>query len=310
MNIAIIGGGWVGCHLAYKLKKKHNIVLYEKNEKIFQETSSKNQNRLHVGYHYARNSKTRNLCRNTFDRFISEYGFCVNDIKKNFYCVPNHYSLLDFDTYKKIFNEYQFTPTEHNFINTEGCILTNEKHIDFKKVYNFFEEEIGNLVILEEIDNKKIKKLSNKFDLVIDATNNFLGKTIENFFYELTITLIYKKIKNTDFDSLTFVDGNLFSIYPYTEDKFTLTDVDLTPIKKFKKINILKNFIKKIDKKFLETRIKLIESKVDLFIPNFKDYFEYESYFLSTKSKIFDKSENRYPIIKKEGNIVSCFREC
>ena len=30
MNIAIIGGGWVGCHLSNNLKKDHNVTLFEK----------------------------------------------------------------------------------------------------------------------------------------------------------------------------------------------------------------------------------------------------------------------------------------
>ena len=34
MKIAIIGGGWVGCHLAYKFKNTHQITLYEKNKKL------------------------------------------------------------------------------------------------------------------------------------------------------------------------------------------------------------------------------------------------------------------------------------
>jgi len=93
MKIAIIGGGWVGCHLAYKLKNNHDITVFEKDKKIFNGTSYKNQNRLHYGYHYARNHKTRELCKSTFYKFIDDYGFCVTDILKNFYCVPKkcHY---------------------------------------------------------------------------------------------------------------------------------------------------------------------------------------------------------------------------
>ncbi len=30
MKIAIIGGGWVGCHLAAKLFREHDVSLYEK----------------------------------------------------------------------------------------------------------------------------------------------------------------------------------------------------------------------------------------------------------------------------------------
>ena len=36
MNIAIIGGGWVGCHLAVKLKNTNSITLYEKNKNFYE----------------------------------------------------------------------------------------------------------------------------------------------------------------------------------------------------------------------------------------------------------------------------------
>jgi L-2-hydroxyglutarate oxidase LhgO len=81
MKIAIIGGGWVGCHLATKLKKTHEVTLYEKNTNLFKETSYYNQNRLHYGFHYARNSETRNLCKSTFNVFIEDYGFCVETVE-------------------------------------------------------------------------------------------------------------------------------------------------------------------------------------------------------------------------------------
>ena len=55
MKIAIIGGGWVGCHLALNLKNDHDVVIFDKNDELFSETSYKNQNRLHYGFHYSRN---------------------------------------------------------------------------------------------------------------------------------------------------------------------------------------------------------------------------------------------------------------
>ena len=108
MNICIIGGGWVGCHLANKLKNKHNIIIYEKNDKLFNESSSNNQNRLHLGFHYARNHETRELCRNTYDRFLDDYGFMVSKLDKNCYCIPQKKSIIDYQTYKKIFNDLTF----------------------------------------------------------------------------------------------------------------------------------------------------------------------------------------------------------
>jgi L-2-hydroxyglutarate oxidase LhgO len=97
MNIAIIGGGWVGCHLALKLKNNHKVTLYEKNKTLFEETSYNNQNRLHLGFHYSRNFKTRKLCLNTFDRFLKDYSFLTKELPKNLYCIPENESIIDLE---------------------------------------------------------------------------------------------------------------------------------------------------------------------------------------------------------------------
>ena len=247
------------------------------------------------------------MCKTTFYRFINDYGFCVTDIDKNFYCVPKKLSLIDLNTYLKIFDEYPSELTSHNFSNTEGCILTNEKHINFKKVKNYFQKELDGLIKYETIDNVKLEQLSKNSDLVIDATNNFMGLINTDFFYELTITLIYDKIKSTNFDSVTFVDGELFSIYPYKDNKFTLTDVKLTPLKKFSSVNEIDEYKKLINDEFILNKIKEFENRVMTFMPEFNEYFKYDSYFLSIKSKVNDESDSRYPVIKQTNNIISCF---
>lgn len=307
MKIAVIGAGWVGCHLAKVLKKEHDVILFEKNDSIFNETSYKNQNRLHYGYHYARNYSTRNLSKSTFYKFIDDYGFCVEDIDKNFYCIPKKASLLDLETYLKIFDDYPIESVNHNFTNTDGCILTNEKYIDFKKAKEFFKNELTHLIKYETINDEKLNNLSKKFDLVIDSTNNFMKLIDNDNFYELTLTLIYDKINPTEYDSVTFVDGELFSIYPYEDNKFTLTDVKLTPLKRFSTIEDLKEYEKTIDNSFIVSKINEFEDSVKIFIPDFKNYFKYNSYFLSVKSKVNDESGNRYPITQIKGNIISCF---
>ena len=50
IKIAIIGAGWFGCHIGYKLKKKNfNIQIFEKGKDIFENASGNNTNRLHLG---------------------------------------------------------------------------------------------------------------------------------------------------------------------------------------------------------------------------------------------------------------------
>jgi hypothetical protein len=307
MRIAIIGCGWVGCHLAHKLKSEHDVILFEKNDEIFSETSYKNQNRLHYGYHYARNHNTRNLCKTTFYKFIEEYGFCVNNVNTNLYCVAKKSSLIDIETYLKIFDDYPIYSISHNFINTDGCILTNEKHIDFEKAKSFFEKELSHLIKYQFIDKSKLENLKENYDLVIDATNNFMGLITDDCFYELTLSLIYDKINLTNFDALTFVDGDLFSIYPYRDSKYTLTDVKLTSLKKFLTVDDMNFWKKSISDNYISNKVIEFESRVKVFMPDFNKYFKYNSYFISVKSKFNDDSGNRYPVIKSNGNVISCF---
>mgnify|MGYP006268857467 CR=1 FL=1 len=308
MKIAIIGGGWVGCHLAYKLKGSHSVTLYEKNEKLFSETSFNNQNRLHSGFHYARNHKTREMCKDTFSKFMEDYGFLTKDVVNNLYCVPNTKSIIDYGTYIQIFKDYEKENSDITFKDVEGCINTNERYIDFKASHDFFNEELKDIINHEEINSTKLRKISKQYDLVINATNNHIKDFhSNNAFYELTISLLYKKIKETPFDSLTLVDGEFFSIYPYKDDIFTLTDVEHTPIKKFKTPVKLNEFAKTIDNQLIEKKKKLIEKKVKHYFPDFLSFYEYNGYFTSTKSKIVSTSDERYPVISKQNNIIHCF---
>lgn len=307
MNIAIIGGGWVGCHLAYKLKNLHDVTIFERNSSLFQETSSHNQNRLHIGFHYARNHATRELCKTTFNQFIQDYGFCVSDVEKNCYCVADRHSIVDYQTYLKIFNDFEFGEIDLNLQNIQGCITTDEKYINFIKASEFFNRELKHLVKHENITKQSIHELSNRFDLVVDCTNNCLEINTQNVFYELTMTLIYEKIKGVEFDCLTIVDGNLFSIYPYMDNKFTVTDVEYTPLRQFNTIEELNKYKFQITPQFIQEVIQKIEIKILEYYPDFKNEFRYDSYFLATKTKPVSDSSSRYPVINRNGNIVSCF---
>ena len=308
MKIAIIGGGWVGCHLSLKLLgKNHNVTLFERNNELFNETSYNNQNRLHYGFHYARNYKTRELCRTTFPVFLNEYGFLTEKIQNNLYCVPSIKSNIDFETYIKIFDGFEMENTTNSFKNIENCIKINERYIDFKMAHDFFNEKLKNIFICKDITSKKLTKMSKEYDLVINATNNQIKNNLNNNFYELTISLIYEKTKKIDFGAVTLVDGSFFSIYPYKDNLYTLTDVEFTPLKKFKQIKTLDKFKRCIDDVYVFKRKNSMEQKVKEYFPEFLDYFKYNSYFLSTKSKAVNSSDERYPVVTVSDNVINCF---
>ncbi len=50
-----------------------------------------------------------------------------------------------------------------------------------------------------------------------------------------------------------------------------------------------------------------MENKVCFFYPNFLDEFEYQTFMLSVKSKVENKSDDRSPVIKVEDNLLSIF---
>ena len=69
-KVLIIGAGWFGCHLFKNLnRKKYSLKIFEKNNSIFSSQSGFNSNRLHMGFHYPRASKTRHQCVNGFVNF-------------------------------------------------------------------------------------------------------------------------------------------------------------------------------------------------------------------------------------------------
>ena len=290
MKIAIVGGGWLGCHLANKFKYKNNVTIYEQEE-LFSGVSNFNQNRLHLGYHYARSFQTRKLCVDTFDRFIKEYPFLIKEIENSLYAVPKKESIIDFNTYLEIFNKYKHVIVqEKSLSNIEGIISVDEKYINNEKAKTFFIKELKNKIIYKKITNDTLLELSKNNDLVIDCTNNAFNlnlnikKNIGNLFF-------YKKIKDINFSGLTLVDGNLFSIFPYKDDIFSITDVLITTDNSLN----------------LKQKIETLEKKITHYYNNFLNNFEYYGNSEIIRNKQYGMSDSRVPEIIINDNIVSCF---
>jgi hypothetical protein len=306
MKIAIIGAGWVGCHLAKKLIEYCDINLYETKD-IFSSASFYNQNRLHLGFHYARSQRTRLLCKDTFDRFCVDYGHIISNVNNNIYAVHDQ-SIMDFGTYTSIFQNEKIEYEDYHINsleNIQGCIKTKERHISFSKAKDYFKNILSQNIIYKKIDD--LEDLSSQYDLVINCTNNFIKNKDIKSLYELTLTLVYKKISSNDLDALTIVDGNFFSIYPYQENFYTLTDAEFTPIKQNENLDLILECQSNLDYNIITDIRSKIVSKVISVYPDFESDFEYHGYFTSIKSKTYSKSADRYPIITANKNIINCF---
>jgi hypothetical protein len=309
MKIAVIGAGWLGCHVAHKLKQHHNVTLFDQSS-IFAGSSFFNQNRLHKGFHYSRNQKTRELCRNTFDAFIQDYPHLVSDIDQNYYVVPADTSLIDYGTFKSIFTYEQINFIESSvlgFQNIEGSVIVDEKYIDPVKSRTFFQQELRDIFVMKTIGDVELDILSKQYDLVLNVTNNQL-RPIPDHYFELSLTLIYDRISTDKFGSITMVDGPLFSIYPYRENQYTVTDVEYTPLYVNESFNDIIKYKTMFDSDiYYQNRIRnAIERKISYYYNQFLTDFVYNSYYTSVKVKRNSHSANRMPVIMKTGNIITC----
>lgn len=307
-KICIIGCGWYGAHLGMMLKKIGiNFVIFEKNKEIFCESSYKNQNRLHLGFHYARSYKTRKLCNDGYYKFIQQYGNFVNILDNNYYHVANE-SIIDYETYKIIMEDMLVLEEVEckEIKNVQGTIKTKEMFIENHKIKTYFEKELkGHIHTNFEVTYEFLEQSKNTFKYIFNCTNNVLN-TNKNFYFEKTLSLIYKKIKNKKIvNGYTLVDGPLCSLYPYNIENnlYTLTDVESTSLLKTYDYSDIRDY----ELKDLLNRRRRMEEKICKYHKNFLQEYEYNDHYVSLKIKKESKSDERDCYITKEGKIINVF---
>lgn len=293
MKILILGAGWYGCHCATTLLNMNiKFKIADLTNDFFNGSSSKNQNRLHLAFHYCRSFYTRKECQIGYQKFMEKYGEFIQTIPNNYYCIDNK-SILDFETYKSIYNfeKNNFFECEimdldflYNKDLLEGILKVDEKFIDFRKAKNYFKNLLQSYLI-SNYDSSKLKNMTydnETFDYIIDCTYSKINK---NMFYENCISLLYEYIGPKNDFAITIMDGPFWSLYPYDMDNklYTLTDVEYTPL------GIIENK-------------NLMENKITKYIPDFKNHFHYKGYFISQKAKCLNNTDNRSLVWKKEEN--------
>jgi len=187
-------------------------------------------------------------------------------------------------------------------LNHSSLLLhTIEKYISPTATGKYFEELLLSIVRREEINESSIALLKQDYNFVLDCTNNSLLPAINGDYFEAVAMFVYRPIKTPPFGALTFIDGELFSIYPYGSSMFSLSHVKLGIVEQ-KQTNCFGN-----NYGAMHDRRYLMEEHVLRYWPEFHDYFKYAFPVVSIKAKSKNASAQRTPIFRQQDNLLSFY---
>tara|TARA_B100000900_G_C20559302_1_gene708164 strand:+ start:355 stop:1398 length:1044 start_codon:yes stop_codon:yes gene_type:complete len=318
IKIAIIGSGWFGCHIGLKLKEKNfNIKIFEKGNDIFFNSSGNNTNRLHLGFHYPRSIKTRDMSYKGYKRFVKEYPKLSTKIKENIYAIaddnlnkisPKSFTRSMIKSKLKL-NEYSVSQTDLK--NVLKTFNTSERQIDHIKAKKFFLNNLKkNLYLNCEIKkitkiNKKFKLNNELFDYVVNCTSQQSFKLNKlKLTYEHCVISLYKS-KKRNHKSYTIMDGPYYTLLKWNKDIFGLYSV------KFSRLMSSKNFqkVKKSYLNFKHKNQKTIQNNLvkDFlkFYPNFKNNFKFIKNLHSIRTINTNKNDARLSLVKNKNNFIN-----
>ncbi|HBC3556809.1 TPA: FAD-dependent oxidoreductase [Vibrio parahaemolyticus] len=321
MKIAIIGAGWYGCHMALSLLQAgHMVKIFEKSDTCISGASKKNQNRLHLGFHYPRDHQTRVQSKEGFEWFIEHYGHLTGSIENNYYAIANENSYIDFETYKIIMSgtglnylEVNEGDSVNNFQGLSNLLICNERVVKNNLASEYFNNILSGIVQFNcyvDLENETVTKaLSENYDIILDCTWGTARK-LESFdyYYEPCIYFYYKNRSGKNF-ALTIMDGEHYSLYPYFDDVYTLTSVKHTPLGQFESFNeaILEANRCKNDRLLINEKRQAFEREFKKFYPKFTDDFEFYNVEFSMKTKVKSSTDFRGCLIEKKDKFISIF---
>ena len=212
MRLLIIGAGWYGSHIAKKcIEAGHTVTIIDKQNDFFCGSSYKNQNRLHLGFHYPRSDDTIHECVAGFSKFKTEYPQLSRPIRMNLYFLVKDASKISFQDFQSVFSQknipFDILSTDAIFPSLknveEFSIKVDEEYIDFQNVKSYFQGLLGKHLfriedtsVFKNIDSillkrrHKLRNLNMKMNLIAifnkSLNNNKKIKTNPN-----------KKLKNS-----------------------------------------------------------------------------------------------------------------
>jgi hypothetical protein len=309
MKIRVIGGGWYGCHIALALLHDgHQVTLFERGYKLFFGASGANQSRLHAGHHYPRDAQTRAESLRSFSRFMaSPYADLTLPVRTNIYCIAKDVSLIDWTTYRDIMaaagNEFlTVDPKDYGLVGIEGAMLTGERLI----MNEWARVRFTNALDWNFEVNKEITSLeSSEWDATIDCTFNAFG-TFEIEEVQPCIMLLYDGPTDV---AVTVMDGpEGTSVYPYDEQRVSLTSVSETPLARVKTIAEGQQVIASLTPDDISAIRHKMETRIRHYFPAFSPHV-YSFSGLATSCRVKPKSmtDRRTCVVHRDANVITVF---
>jgi hypothetical protein len=315
-KIAVVGGGWYGCHIAsHFISLGFDVTLFEQHDTLLWEASGNNQFRLHQGFHYPRDSQTRMQSRDGYHRFMERYLDLSEPVENNLYAVPTGNSLIDFDTYRGIMamsgiSFREIDPRSFGFSKIDGLLNTEERVILLEKARHYFMDmlsgstEFGTTVTTLRVEDETVTVNGRKFDYVVDATWGHLTP-ISNVFYEPTL-LLYFEPKEAGLPAITCVDGPLYSVYPTeSPDLVTLSSVPHTPLGRFASSGSARYFLNGVKSDLVDKKRQQMVYQALENVPHFNDLYRYMGPQFAIKTKPIGASDNRSCQVIQRGRLFS-----
>lgn len=176
----IIGAGIYGLYAAKRSAEKgFRTLVLECEKEAFTRATYINQARVHLGYHYPRSISTALKSGKYFDRFNSEFAFCINDSFEQIYATARNHSWTNGTQFYEFCQAAQI-PCEllnpDRYFKPGKCdaaYLTTEYTYDAKQLRDY---------LLDILQNSQYKKQADiKFGVNI-ASMEEGGKIIESLF--------------------------------------------------------------------------------------------------------------------------------
>jgi glycine/D-amino acid oxidase-like deaminating enzyme len=302
MRVCIIGAGWYGCHAARILQEAGIDVCLLDKEGIFAGASSKNQNRLHLGYHYPRSPETIEECRTGFAQFLAQYGAFAHPFPRNDYVIHDR-SKVSADAYAQRFAGGAHTECSRADLGLQTASIADrvfrvqERFIDTAEVQRAMKERFSSLLQIRTSPEIRLEDTyglvdGERFDYVLNCTNNqyvpipFPWSPI----YETVCSFLYTaRSPETEPRGFTVMDGPFFSLFPYNlaTGVYTLTHVVHSVVARGPTLTAPPSDA------VLDAARQAAEADVRAVAPDLLDQFVYSGRFLSTKAKYDGETDDR-----------------